>query len=271
MNGVSASGGMTSAYTGAFERTISLLRQDIEASREEATTGRIANPVAVLGARNGERLELSGTAQRIETIVATNTSVLSFLSVAQDATGQVAGVTDRLAQTLVVASGGGISRGFVASEADATLESLHSILNTRFAGRPVFGGEETALPPIAALNDARAEFATIFSGHFGFAPNDPAAATIAASDLESFLDSVAIPTLTGASWSGAISQAGAGSTARIGSNATVSLGPTADAAPLKNAFIIALVTAELTAAPLVCRSLRDGDFLRAFRRFIGLR
>ncbi len=96
----------------------------------------------------------------------------------------------------------------------------------------------------------RAEFATIFSSHFGFAQDDPAAASITAGDLENFIDTVATPALTGTSWSGVISQAGAGSTARIGTLETVSLGPTADAAPFKNAFVTALITAELTAAPL---------------------
>ncbi len=250
MNGVSGTGSLSPAYSGTFQRTISLLRQDIEASREEATTGRIADPVSVLGARNGERLELSDAAQRIETIIATNRSVSSFLSVAQDATGQVAGMVDRLAQTLVVASGGGIERDFVASEADATLEGLHATLNTRFAGRPVFGGEKTALSPIAPLDDARAEFAASFSSHFGFAPDDPATTTISASAIENFVETVAIPALTGASWSGVISRAGAVSTARIGANESAALGPTVDTAPLKNAFVTALIMAELTGSPL---------------------
>ncbi|GMG83854.1 hypothetical protein LNKW23_30680 [Paralimibaculum aggregatum] len=171
------------------QRTPALLRNlmtelgdTADIRREEAITGRLADPVAALDGRIGEALSIE---RALESIAGYRSSIALAETRAQATQAvfeQIRGLTDDLANQAQVAlenqtTGGLEIASTVAGEA---LFTLTSALNTRVGGRSIFAGNAGDSPAIVEAGTILAEVTTIVEA----APN----AGIAAADLRAAFD-----------------------------------------------------------------------------------
>lgn len=127
------------------------------------------------------------------------------------------------------------------------LSSLISELNTTHSGESIFGGINSGVSPIADFADgspAKVAVDNAFLAHFGFAQDDPAAASITAADMQDFLDNEFSALFDDAAWSATWSSASSETIrARISTSSTVETGATAnDASVRKLAMAFTMMT-----------------------------
>lgn len=184
---------------------LSLLKMQSELVRaqKEASTGRLADPGQTLGALSGRTVTLNRDIVRLETIVDSNAMVAARLSSTQDALAQVSSLAGSLMSTLAAASGNA-APAVLQQDGQSTLRTLTSILNSSLNGEYLFAGVNTDIQPVADFEQPgapnKAAFDAAFLGHFGFAKTDPAAASITAADMTTFMDTVVEPLFLGAGW-----------------------------------------------------------------------
>ena len=97
------------------------------------------------------------------------------------------------------------------------LQSLIATTNTTSNGQYVFGGINSSVAPMAdyfssTTSSAKAAIDQAFQTTFGFAPTDPAASTISASDMQSFLSGPFAAQFGGSAWSSNWSSASSANT-----------------------------------------------------------
>ncbi len=139
------------------------LRGAADVRREEAVTGRLADPALALGGRISEPLgierALADIAEYRQSIALAETRA----GATQIVLGEIAALVDDLAnQTqlgLQSATTGGLET--VAAVAEDGLIAAVSALNTRVGGRSVFAGDDGDQPALASAATIRAEVVTI--------------------------------------------------------------------------------------------------------------
>lgn len=223
------------------------LQRNITRAQTEATTGRQSDPVAALAQDNAQRISFSATSDRLIAISDANQIVAGRLSSTQLGLGAIGTALDTMSQTLTLAVGGSISRALLQGVTASAVESLSDSLNTRYGNTHVFGGTATDRPPIGDLGAARTTLETEFQSYFGFPVSDVAVPGISADDLTVFLTTVAEPLLTGAAWTGDISNGSDEAIrARIATDQTATVSLTANEPALRTGFVAAFLVSELS-------------------------
>jgi flagellar hook-associated protein 3 FlgL len=199
-------------------------RKLAEAQRE-ATTGRQADVGLTLGPRVGSavtlRLELDAVASDIER---------------SEQAGLRAGVTQASLSAL-----SDLAKGFqsmlggartahdgmklAAVSARSSLDAMQTTLATTYDGQYIFGGLMTETIPLAAYaSGPQQAVIDAFTANFGFPPSDPAAASLAADDIETFLDGAFSNLFSDPTWTSVWSAASdEGPAFRLGSGGEIDL------------------------------------------------
>src|SRR5690349_5076767 len=215
----------TAAVSQALRYSLQRMQGDLTKALKEATTGRVADVGLALGARTGYSVSLARDLERLKGIVDTNELASSRLSTTQDSLTEITTATKNFMSTLITGSSQGTTPAVVLADAESTLKSFNSVLNTSFNGEYLFAGINTDVEPINDFMDPtspnRVAFDTAFSTYFGFPSSDPQAANITAAQMDGFLTTVVEPQFLGAGWQGTWSNAtDEGITSRISLNET---------------------------------------------------
>lgn len=218
---------VSSASNGIWtETTLRRLGRDLAEAGRELSIGRRVDASRELGRGAIDIARVREEVTGLEQVRATNGLLRARLSVMQAALGDVA---DLAARTLGEAVTSAATDGRrLATNAASALDDLGRRLNSTHEGMHLFsagavhstafrGSGDLTTAPLRTVADA-------FVVHFGFEPNDPAAATVSGSQMQAFLDGPFQDVFEDAGWSAAWSgAAGPPVQARIGPGETVSI------------------------------------------------
>lgn len=198
------SGVSSAAISNSMRTSQSRMQVDLVKAQKERDTGRVADTGLALGARTAQSVTFARDLDRLNGIVDSNALVASRLTSTQDALGQLTDAAQQLLGAMTTAVSGDMTDAIAHDSGKATLQSMTAILNTSVNGEYLFAGTNTDVKPIddftAAGSPAKAALDASFLAHFGFAQTDPAAASITAADMDTFITNDVMPQFFGPGW-----------------------------------------------------------------------
>ena len=162
----------------------------------------------------------------LQTLTTGNSVVSTSLSTAQSALSAIQSNAQTTLDDLAAWTPAGDSGPSLQNMGQSALQSLISGANTTSGDQYVFGGINSAVAPIAdyysnPTSAAKTAVDNAFQTTFGVLPSDPGAATISASDMQSFLSGPFAALFQSAGWSTDWSSASS-----VNTSATISPGQT---------------------------------------------
>jgi flagellar hook-associated protein 3 FlgL len=245
----------SNAISQALRYSMMRMQTELVSAQKESTTLRVADVGLALGTRTGQSVSLARDVERLNGIIDSNSLISSRLSSTQDVLDQLTARAEEFRSTLSAAVSGSTQNSVVQADGRAMLELLTSTLNTSINGQYLFAGINTDVKPIADFQDPaspnKIAFDAAFLTHFGFSQTDPAASTITATQMDTFLTTVVEPQFLGAgwdaNWSGATDQP---IVSRITLNETAETSVSANISGIRKFAMVASITAELMKGPL---------------------
>ncbi|MFC5585275.1 flagellar hook-associated family protein [Nitratireductor kimnyeongensis] len=217
---------------------------------KESQTGRHADVGVALGAHAGRNLSMTRSIDRLNGLVDANAIAANRLSATQNAMTQIGDLGQSLLASLTAAKSDIDQVSVSQAEAERVLKSMTGILNTNLNGEYLFAGINTDVKPMSDFHDpaspAKAAFDAAFVAKFGFAQNDPAAASITAADMDDFLTNFVEPQFLGAGWETDWSSASSQKiTSRITLNETAETSLTANETGIRKLAMVAATISDL--------------------------
>jgi len=196
----------------------------------EETTGQYADLGLQLGDQSGYELSLKEEVQQLQALTAGNSLVATNLSTAQNALTAISSTAQTTVGNLAAWTPGANSGASLQTMGQSALQGLIASANASSGDAYVFGGINSSVAPIAdyfstPTSSAKTAVDQAFQAAFGMSPTDPAAASISASQMQSFLAGPFAALFSGAPWTSDWSSASsANTTAEIspGQTATTS-------------------------------------------------
>lgn len=230
--------------------TVMTTQNRLASAQAEATSGRHHDVGLALGKEIGSDIRwrthldaLAKLADRVE--LAGNRADLT-----QSTLDAVEKLGASFMETLAGARGAAAGQSLASAAAKSALLALTGLMNVTYDGEFVFGGINSASPPISKYEGGPAEASVndAFFAAFGFLPADAATATITGPAMKSFLDGPLAALFTspawGDDWSAAASE---GVTTRLGAGLVVDASTTpakAGIAALAEALTMAFALGE---------------------------
>ena len=179
----------------AMRLTVSSAQKEMVQLQEETVTGRHADVGAVLGAKTARTLNLHRDLQRMESLKSTNALTTQRLAASQQALGQMSGAANDAMEVLIALSGITSQDQLQLAQKNIgnALSTLTAAANSSFSGEYLFAGINSDVMPLkdyfqdSPVSDAKAAFDSAFLAQFGFSQTDPAVATIAPADMQTFI------------------------------------------------------------------------------------
>lgn len=184
-----------------------ILRQgqsDLLKAGYESVMGRVSDPGLTLGRRTGRFLDTENHISLLNELKATNGLVAERMAASQLAIKSLVyapgpkdkepeGALVHFNKILLGTSSGESTSKDLSIAAQTALDAFVSALNTNLNGEFVFGGTNTREAPFSYYKAGSNEGASkvvrqAFSDHFGFPPDDPAAANITKEEMQDFID-----------------------------------------------------------------------------------
>jgi flagellar hook-associated protein 3 FlgL len=237
------------AVSNAMRYQVMAMQQELTTAQTEVTTGKLADPGVTLGSRTGQAVSLSRDVDRLNGLVDSNNLISTRLTATQDALGQVNDLTQTFLSALTADKGSGVAPTVTQNAAQSALSSVTSILNSSVNGEYIFAGINTDVQPIDDFNasgsPAKQALDDSFQTYFGFAPTDPAAANITASQMNDFIDNVVSPQFLGSGWDANWSKAtDQPITSRISLNETAQTSVSANSVGVKKFMMAAAMVSD---------------------------
>lgn len=192
------------SISSSLRQTVLSTQTSLVQAQQELSTGTHADIGLTLGAQVGQDISLRSQESLLKAYTTTNNLAAASLGTTQSVLSNLQTAGQSLLNSLV---GAGDQNGTSASlqqEAESALKGLISGLNTTEGGNYIFAGTNTAVAPItdyyAAGSSNQAAVTGAFTSYFGFAPTDPQAANITASQMQSFIDTQFAPLFQGTNW-----------------------------------------------------------------------
>jgi flagellar hook-associated protein 3 FlgL len=197
----------TAALSETARATLATAQSKLLEAQKELATGRHADPGRTLGTRTADAISLRQDHARLQTIADTNGLVSTRLEITQAALQGVSRDAGTFLNAMIAARGtpqGGVSAQHAAQDA---LRALTGLMNTAFDGDYIFSGINTDVQPVADYFEVPSPASklaadTAFASQFGFTQNDPQAASITGSAMQTFLDGPFAALFSATSWSG---------------------------------------------------------------------
>ena len=198
---------------------MSQAKSALAAAEVEASSGQYADLGLQLGEKSGYELSLRNDIARLQTLTDANSVAATNLASSQSALTAIAKDSQSALQSLATWTSGNNSGAILSNLGASSLQSLIASANTSANGQYVFGGINAGAAPLASYfstptSSAKSAIDTAFQTTFGFPPTDPAAATISASALQSFLNGAFAAQFHGAGWSANWSAASSANTSQ---------------------------------------------------------
>ena len=255
----------TLSMANALRMSIRATQAAIVPAQQETVTGEKADPARELGLRNGFRISLQREAERLDSILMTNDLASARMTAAQTAMSRFTDVTGDVMQVFNSALSGNGSADLVRASALSALEDLTNVMNTAANGEYLFAGVNADARPLAAFEGStwQADLDAAFTGHFGFAKTDPAAASLTAAQMEDFIENVARPLFDATGWTDLSSASDEGIRSRIAQDQTAVTSVSANEDGFREAFF------GLTMAAAFLDTGLSGDATRQLVRSAG--
>lgn len=139
------------------------LKQQMARLAQELTTGQVADVRQALKGNYSYLTEVERNLEVLSGYKMVTTEASIFAGDIQTTLGRFQEVGEQLANSLVVGAIGATSGG-TAEEAKAAVDTMVGVLNTRSAGRSIFGGSATDRPPTATSAVLLSELKTAMAG-----------------------------------------------------------------------------------------------------------
>lgn len=181
---------------------------DLGRAREEAGSGRIADPGLALGGGVARSINLRNVLSLNDGFAQANAATVARLEATQTTLASLADIGDKLRNDALSALNTA-APGAATAAADA-LEGAIAALNTRAGGQFLFAGIDVGNAPIvsaSASGAGRASVEQAFTTAFGVAPGSPGAAAIAPAAMQAFLDNQFAAQFDASGWAANWSQA----------------------------------------------------------------
>lgn len=229
----------TVSFVGAPRSTVERARRDLVDAQVEATSGRHVDVGLELGARIGEVLLLRGQGVELEGLRKSSEMVAGRLEVTQSALSSLVADANDMISGLVAARSNRSAQQTSPVQAGGYLKSFRTLMNTAYNGAHVFGGINVDVEPIAdyfsdPTSSMRASVQAAFVSHFGFAPDDPAASSITATDLSVFINGDFEALFNDPGWQNLSSASNSNLQDRIASDEIVTTSTNANAQEFRN-------------------------------------
>jgi flagellar hook-associated protein 3 FlgL len=187
------------AVTNAMRQTINQVQGELVDSQKEVVSGRYNNLGEVLGGATSRSLNLHRDVSMMDNILNTNSIVTQRLSSTQMAMETISNAAQTGLNTLVALVGSTDQTQLTTAKQTMSdvIDQFTDAANTSVNGEYVLAGVNTDQKPMGDyLSDetgARTAFSTEFQNFFGFSQDDPAAASIDATQMQDFLTNVVEP------------------------------------------------------------------------------
>jgi len=192
-----------------LRQSLASLQREMQKAQQEVTTGYRADTGLYLGASSARHVSFQTDIDRINTIIDTNSFATGRLETTMAATTSIISIAQDLLPTLTASVSQSSSASNTALAGKNALESISAIINSTYNGEFIFGGVNSAEPPLKdfASDGGKAAMDAAFLGHFGFAKDDSGATGISKTDMKTFLDTVVEPMFMGSQWNSIFSNA----------------------------------------------------------------
>lgn len=194
----------TQYLSSLMARIVATTQTQLASAQSELASGKYQDMGLHLGWQAGFDASLKDQDSRLQALIGSNSLSDGRLSAAQSAINTIRASAQDLLGQLAVWTPANQNRTLKEIGA-ASLDSFISTANTAHNGQFVFGGINSATPPLkdysAPQSLARSALLAAFTARFGFSPEDPAAAGITPAQLQSFLDTDFAHSFDKASWS----------------------------------------------------------------------
>jgi flagellar hook-associated protein 3 FlgL len=183
----------------------------------EESTGQYADLGLQLGDQSGYELSLREQVQQLHALTAGNGVVSTNLSTAQDALSAITASAQSTVNDLTAWTPSATAGASLQTMGQAALQGLIASANATSGDTYVFGGINSSVAPIAdyystPTSAAKSAVDLAFQTAFGVLPTDPAAATVTAALMQSFLSGPFAALFSGASWTSDWSSASSANT-----------------------------------------------------------
>jgi flagellar hook-associated protein 3 FlgL len=172
----------------------------------EASSGQYADLGLQLGDQSGYELSLRNQTDLLQSLTTANNLTVTNLKTAQAALDSMRTAAQSALTSLTSATAGSNSAASTLLSAGTNgLQSMIAAANVTSNGQYVFGGDNTAVAPMAdyfssATSAAKSAIDAAFVSAFGFAPTSASTSTISASAMQSFITGTLDPLFSGANW-----------------------------------------------------------------------
>lgn len=178
----------TAALRNAPRSEIARLQSELADKTVEIATQRHADVGLALGANTGRTVSTRVDLSLVETLLVSNGSATARLSQTQTALSDLETIASEMLSSLIALPPGKAGATTLTTQATSALDRFADRLNASDGGAYLFGGQRTQARPLERFDAGpRAAIETAFEAKFGFAVDDPAAASISASDMVDFL------------------------------------------------------------------------------------
>ncbi|MFN3687043.1 flagellar hook-associated family protein [Salinarimonas sp.] len=240
----------TQAIANATRLSLVKLQSELARGSQELSSGRHADVGLAIGARTGRSVELRGDLSRIATMLDTNGLVASRLDTVQAALTSARGTAEEFFGMLIALRDNPNALEIAGQQAEVNLRGLIGTLNSNLAGQYLFAGINTDEPPLANYfgtpSPARDAVRNSFETHFGFPPNDPAAAALSRADIDDFVATTFGALFDDPSWGTLFSQASDQTiVSRISTNETISSSVSANERGVRDLFMAYTLLADI--------------------------
>jgi flagellar hook-associated protein 3 FlgL len=199
---------MVSTYSLGTSMLSGLARTQNELSQltAESSSGQYADLGLQLGDQSGYELSLRNQTNLLQSMTTANNLTVTNLQTAQAALDSIRTTAESAVSTLTSTTAGSSSAATtLQSTGTNALQSLIAAANTTANGQYVFGGDNTAVAPMAdyfssTTSAAKNAIDTAFVNTFGYAPTDSRASEITASQMQSFISGTLDPLFSGTNW-----------------------------------------------------------------------
>ena len=171
----------------------------------EETTGQYADLGLQLGDKAGYELSLKEEVQRLQALTAGDSLVTANLSGAQGALSAMSTSAQTTVNDLAVWTPSANSGAQLQTLGQSALQQLIASTNATAGDQYVFGGINSSVAPMAdyfstSTSAAKTAVDQAFQTTFGVLPTDPAASSITATQMQSFLTGPFAALFSGANW-----------------------------------------------------------------------
>lgn len=180
----------TLQFGGTLRSSIRQLQVDLQKAQSELSTGRHSDVGLVLGLSTGRNLDWRNKIENLGANLKRNETIANRASVSQAAIDSIVKQSESL-RDAVMGARSALNGGEVAHVAGGNaLDGILNALSTEYAGQFIFAGRTPDQAPLSQYSGQAPQvaFDAAFLAEFGFAKDDPLAANITPSQMQTFLN-----------------------------------------------------------------------------------